>query len=72
MTATTRGAATPVTDTMKVTRVPWQVKFTALAFIWGSSFLLMKVGLRSLAPLQISGLRIFSGAAVLMLLLTAT
>ena len=35
MTATTRGAATPVTDTMKVTRVPWQVKFTALAFIWG-------------------------------------
>ncbi|HXR68296.1 MAG TPA: EamA family transporter [Dermatophilaceae bacterium] len=72
MTATTRGAATPVTDTMKVTRVPWQVKFTALAFIWGSSFLLMKVGLRSLAPLQISGLRIFSGGAVLMLLLTAT
>jgi drug/metabolite transporter (DMT)-like permease len=32
----------------------------------------MKVGLRSLAPLQISGLRIFSGASVLMLLLTAT
>jgi drug/metabolite transporter (DMT)-like permease len=57
---------------MKATRVPWQVKFTALAFIWGSSFLLMKVGLRSLAPLQISGLRILSGAAVLMLLLTAS
>jgi drug/metabolite transporter (DMT)-like permease len=57
---------------MKATRVPWQLKFTALAFIWGSSFLLMKVGLRSLAPLQISGLRIFSGAAVLMLLLTAS
>jgi drug/metabolite transporter (DMT)-like permease len=72
MTATTKGAAPPATDTMKVTRVPWQVKFTALAFIWGSSFLLMKVGLRSLAPLQISGLRIFSGGAVLVLLLTAT
>jgi drug/metabolite transporter (DMT)-like permease len=57
---------------MKATRVPWQLKFTALAFIWGSSFLLMKVGLRSLAPLQISGLRILSGAAVLMLLLTAS
>jgi drug/metabolite transporter (DMT)-like permease len=57
---------------MKVTRVPWQVKFIALAFIWGSSFLLMKIGLRSLAPLQISGLRILSGAAVLMLLLMAT
>jgi len=39
---------------MKVTRAPWQVKFIALAFIWGSSFLLMKIGLRSLAPLQIS------------------
>lgn len=54
---------------MKATRVPWQLKFTALAFIWGSSFLLMKVGLRSLAPLQISGLRIISGAAVLLILL---
>jgi drug/metabolite transporter (DMT)-like permease len=72
MTATTQGAAPPATDSMKVTRVPWQVKFTALAFIWGSSFLLMKVGLRSLAPLQISGLRIFTGGAVLVLLLTAT
>jgi len=57
---------------MRATRVPWQVKFTALAFIWGSSFLLMKIGLRSLAPVQISGLRILSGAAVLMLLLTAS
>jgi drug/metabolite transporter (DMT)-like permease len=56
---------------MKVTRVPWQLKFTALAFIWGSSFLLMKVALRSLAPLQISGLRIISGAVILMLMLTA-
>jgi drug/metabolite transporter (DMT)-like permease len=60
------------TKSMKVTRVPWQVKFIALAFIWGSSFLLMKIGLRSLAPLQISGLRILSGAAILLLLLSAT
>ena len=72
MTATTRGRIPDATGTLKATRVPWQLKFTALAFIWGSSFLLMKVGLRSLAPLQISGLRIFSGAAVLMLLLAAT
>ena len=72
MTATTRGRIPDATRTIKATRVPWQVKFIALAFIWGSSFLLMKVGLRSLAPLQISGLRIFSGAAVLMLLLTAS
>src|SRR5450756_1170129 len=71
-TATTQDVVPGTTDTMKATRVPWQVKFTALAFIWGSSFLLMKVGLRSLAPLQISGLRILSGAAVLLLLLTAS
>lgn len=50
-------------------RVPWQVKFGALSLIWGSSFLLMKVGLRALAPLQISGLRIFAGCGVLVLLL---
>jgi len=72
MTAATREAAPGIPQAMKATRVPWQLKFTALAFIWGSSFLLMKVGLRSLAPLQISGLRILSGAAVLMLLLTAS
>ncbi len=70
MTAATKHVSHGTTDSMKTPRVPWQVKFTALAFIWGSSFLLMKVGLRSLAPLQISGLRILSGAAVLLLLLT--
>jgi drug/metabolite transporter (DMT)-like permease len=72
MTATTRGVAPGAPNTMKATRAPWQLKFIALAFIWGSSFLLMKIGLRSLAPLQISGLRILSGAVVLMLLLTAS
>src|SRR5664279_1425795 len=71
MSATTTAAAPGATNTMKATRVPWQLKFTALAFIWGSSFLLMKVALRSLAPLQISGLRIISGAVILMLMLTA-
>jgi drug/metabolite transporter (DMT)-like permease len=72
MTAPTRTAVPRVPGAMKATRVPWQLKFTALAFIWGSSFLLMKVGLRSLAPLQISGLRILSGAVVLLLLLTVS
>jgi drug/metabolite transporter (DMT)-like permease len=71
MTATIKVAVSGATNTMKATRVPWQLKFTALAFIWGSSFLLMKVALRSLAPLQISGLRIISGALILMLMLTA-
>jgi drug/metabolite transporter (DMT)-like permease len=72
MSATTGGVAPVVSNEMKATRVPWQLKFIALTFIWGSSFLLMKVGLRSLAPLQISGLRILSGAVVLLLLLTAS
>ncbi len=50
-------------------RVPWQVKFIALVVIWGSSFLLMKVGLDALSAVQISALRIVSGAAVITALL---
>lgn len=43
-------------------RFSWQAKFAALALIWGSSFLLMKVGLEALAPLQLATLRIVTGA----------
>lgn len=53
-------------------RVPWQAKFLALALIWGSSFLLMKFGLRALAPVQISAMRIFLGTAMVVTLLLAT
>lgn len=52
-------------------RVPWQVKYLALVLIWGSSFLLMKVGLEALSAVQISALRILSGAVVLLGLLFA-
>ena len=52
-------------------RVPWQVKYLALVLIWGSSFLLMKVGLEALTAVQISALRILSGAVVLVGLLFA-
>lgn len=48
-------------------RVPWEMKFAALALIWGASFLLMKVGLQALAPLQIATLRIVSGAVTVLL-----
>ena len=48
-------------------RVPWQVKFGLLALIWGASFLLMKVGLEALAPVQIATLRIVSGAVTVLL-----
>ena len=66
--------ATAPTATARVqaTRVPWQAKYLLLALIWGSSFLLMKVGLRTMAPLQISGLRIFAGTATLLGLLALT
>jgi len=47
-------------------RVPWQAKFGALAVIWGASFLLMKLGLESLQPLQVATLRILSGAATIL------
>lgn len=50
-------------------RVPWQAKFLALALIWGSSFLFMKVGLAALHPVQIATARIWAGAAMLLILL---
>ena len=54
---------------MAVTRLPWQVKFAALSLIWGSSFLLMKVGLDDLHPVQIVTMRILLAALTLVLLL---
>jgi drug/metabolite transporter (DMT)-like permease len=48
-------------------KVPWQVKFGALALIWGASFLLMKVGLQALAPVQIATMRIVCGAVTVLL-----
>lgn len=68
----TAAPARPATPELAPTRVPWQAKYLLLALIWGSSFLLMKVGLRTMAPLQISGLRIFAGTAVLLVLLSLT
>jgi drug/metabolite transporter (DMT)-like permease len=50
-------------------RVPWQVKYVGIVLIWGSSFLLMKVGLGSLDPVQIAALRILTGALVVTALL---
>lgn len=50
-------------------RVPWPVKYAVLVLVWGSSFLLMKVGLSALAPVQMSTLRILTGTVVLLGLL---
>ena len=53
-------------------RVPWQAKYLALVLIWGSSFLLMKVGLEAMSPVQISAFPVPSTAVVLLALATGT
>lgn len=50
-------------------RMPWQVKWVTLAVVWGSSFLLMKFGLRAMEPIQIAAVRIICGAGTLLILL---
>ncbi len=47
-------------------RVPWQAKFGVLCLVWGASFLLMKIGLGALAPVQVATLRILSGTATVL------
>ncbi|WP_306233852.1 DMT family transporter [Agrococcus beijingensis] len=55
-----------------LSRAPWQVLWIGLALIWGSSFLLMKLGLEALHPMQIATLRIVVAAVTLLLLSMAT
>jgi drug/metabolite transporter (DMT)-like permease len=55
---------------MSPTRVPWQAKFLALALIWGSSYLLMKVGLEAMAGVQVAALRVMCAVGVLLPLLS--
>ncbi|MFM2438246.1 MAG: hypothetical protein RLZ55_1065 [Actinomycetota bacterium] len=50
----------------------WLPVWLLLAVIWGSSFLLIKVGLDSLAPLPLAALRVVSGAATMLLVLLVT
>ncbi len=71
MTGTTSASPPPTVGGAgaRVPRVPWQAKYLALALIWGSSFLLMKVGLAALAPLQVSATRILTGTVTLLVLL---
>ena len=57
---------------MRTGAVPWQVWYLALALIWGSSYLLIKLGLGSLSAVQVASLRIVCGVAVLLALLALT
>lgn len=45
--------------------ISW-ILFVLLCFIWGSSFILMKVSAKGLTPPQIAGVRIFSAGLVLL------
>lgn len=54
---------------MSKPRVAWQLKFASLALIWGSSYLLMKVGLEAMSGVQVATLRvIFAGATLLLIM----
>ncbi len=52
--------------------VPWQVWYLTLAVVWGSSYLLIKVGLEALSGVQVTALRIVLGAVVLLTLVALT
>ena len=52
--------------------IPWPARFVALAAIWGLSFVFIKVGLDSFAPLQVATLRLAFGAATLVSLVALT
>lgn len=67
---TSGSAATGRTDGA-IGRVPWQALWIGLAVIWGSSFLLMKLGLEALHPMQIATLRIGIAAVTLLVLSAA-
>ncbi|MER7460260.1 DMT family transporter [Micromonospora sp. NPDC126480] len=47
----------------------WLPGFVALAAIWGSSFLFIKVGIRELHPLQLTLYRVAAGAVTLLVVL---
>ena len=52
--------------------VPWPLRFLALAGIWGLSFVFIKLGVESFAPLQVAALRLAIGAATLLAILVIT
>ncbi len=61
---------TVVTDSTTATR--WLPAYVALAFVWGNSFLFIKVAVASLHPVQVTLGRMVLGAATLLLALALT
>ncbi|WP_425836481.1 DMT family transporter [Streptomyces fractus] len=64
-TTASRATAAPPTAAAPRPTLDWRVRFGVLALIWGFSFLLIKVGTESFAPLQVTLGRLLFGAAVL-------
>jgi drug/metabolite transporter (DMT)-like permease len=50
---------------MKKDLLSWLI-FIALSFIWGSSYILMKIGLNKLTPFQVASIRILSAGLILL------
>ncbi len=61
--------AKAATGRRAVPAISWQGRLVLLATIWGSSFLFIKVGDESLAPLQVTLVRLAFGAAALLVIL---
>lgn len=57
---------------MRLRSAPLLLQFLATALVWGSSFLLMKVGLQGLSPGQVASWRIWLGAIALALMCLVT
>ncbi|MES2003168.1 MAG: DMT family transporter [Bacteroidota bacterium] len=53
-----------ITDSLKDRVINWSL-FTILSLIWGSSFILMKEGMKTLTPYHVASLRILSAGLVL-------
>lgn len=50
---------------MRIQGISWVI-FIALSFIWGSSFILMKEGLKALTALEVAALRMLSAGVILL------
>lgn len=61
--ATGKSSTAPPSGTRRA--IDWRIRLAVLAIIWGSSFLLIKVGTRAYVPLQLTFGRLLFGTAVL-------
>jgi len=68
----TAAPASPIVSTSAAPSGRWLPGFFALALIWGSSYLFIKVGVEELHPLHLTLFRVTIGAGTLLVILLAT